>query len=117
MTQRSRWPDLLNLIVGVWLFISPWSLALTHSTEASWTAWALGALIAAASVWAMAQPSSQLAPACAALLGLLVIISPWAFGFVAVVVVAMHNSVAVGIMVPLLAFWSLAQARKSVRLA
>jgi hypothetical protein len=45
------------------------------------------------------------------------LVSPWVIGFSATVPVAMHNSVAVGIMVPLLAFWSLAESRKETGIA
>ena len=57
MAQQTgqRWQDWLTLILGVWLFISPW-VGFADSTAAAWNAWIFGAVIAAVSAWALAEP-------------------------------------------------------------
>ena len=50
-----RWQDWLNLILGIWLFISPW-LGFAVSTGAAWNSWIFGAVIAAVSAWALSAP-------------------------------------------------------------
>jgi hypothetical protein len=42
-----------NLILGVWLFVSPWIVSFTNSTSASWNAWVTGVVVALASILAM----------------------------------------------------------------
>lgn len=57
MAQQSgqRWQDWLNLILGIWLFVSPW-FGFADSMAAAWNAWVFGAVIAAISAWALAVP-------------------------------------------------------------
>lgn len=49
LAQMTEWEDWGNLILGAWLFISPWVLGFGGS--ASWDAWIVGILIAAISIW------------------------------------------------------------------
>ena len=49
-TPASMFPEWINLILGVWLFISPWvpGYALIRT---AWFAWVIGALVALVSLW------------------------------------------------------------------
>ena len=49
-TPASMFPEWSNLILGVWLFISPWVLGYALNRTA-WFAWVIGALVALVSLW------------------------------------------------------------------
>ena len=41
--KEKRWQDWLNLLIGIWLFISPWVIGFAGTRHAaSWNAWILG---------------------------------------------------------------------------
>lgn len=100
-----HWQDPVNLILGLWLIISPWVLA--HQTEMrpTWNAVILGILIAASALAALFRVMAweewgNL------VLGIWLAISPWVLGF-AGLVAAMWNAVIVGLVVAVLALWAL----------
>lgn len=81
MKAWSRWQDWVNVVLGLWLFVSPWLLGVSGVESASRTAWVLGALVVAAALWALASPQSVYAEACNAVLGLAALVAPWVVGF------------------------------------
>jgi len=46
--------DRLNLVLGVWLFFSPWILAFTAMTNMAWNAYIVGAVVALIAIWGIA---------------------------------------------------------------
>ena len=52
---RSSIPEWINVLLGIWLFISPWVLGFVGLTASAWTAWILGILIVAAAAWAIVE--------------------------------------------------------------
>ncbi len=55
--MRSRWVDWANLILGAWLFISPWVLHLTAPRAASpGNFWWTGGAIFVVAAWALTTP-------------------------------------------------------------
>jgi hypothetical protein len=52
---RSVVTEWLTLIVGAWLFISPWVLSFTVLTAAAWVAWIIGLLLVVASGWTLLE--------------------------------------------------------------
>jgi membrane-bound ClpP family serine protease len=48
----------LLLILGVWLFISPWLLGFAVLSPAAWVAWIIGILFVVANGWALVQTRS-----------------------------------------------------------
>jgi SPW repeat len=48
-------PEWISLILGVWLFISPWILGFATLTVAAWTAWILGILFVVVNGWTLLQ--------------------------------------------------------------
>jgi membrane protease YdiL (CAAX protease family) len=48
----------LSLILGVWLFISPWILGFAVLGSAAWVAWIIGILFVVANGWALLQTGS-----------------------------------------------------------
>ena len=53
--MRSRTGELANLILGVWLFFSPWVLGFTDNPAARNGAMILGALVFLLALWAKAE--------------------------------------------------------------
>lgn len=42
---RIRTIEWLQLLAGIWLFIGPWTLGFTATTQASWNHWIVGAVV------------------------------------------------------------------------
>jgi len=98
-------PSGLNVLAGIWLLISPWVLAFNGLGNATSNNVILGIVIG---VLAACRATGAL-PAWASwvnlILGLWVIISPWALGFSSNGT-ATSNDVIFGIIVAVLAVWS-----------
>jgi hypothetical protein len=45
----------INVILGIWLFISPWVLGFAYRTGMAWTAWIIGVLVFILALWAVSQ--------------------------------------------------------------
>ena len=56
MTHKSRWQDGINLVCGIWLFMSPYTLGYTADQAAVWTAYAAGLLVIGLAVTALRSP-------------------------------------------------------------
>lgn len=52
--DSGAWPRWINLVLGVWLFIS--AFIWPHTESAQTNTWIVGVLIAAAAIWAMFTP-------------------------------------------------------------
>lgn len=99
-TLHREWPlDLYNLLLAMFLFLSPWLLVHASGT-ATMDLWASGAAIAVLSLAAMAAFASWEEWA-NLLLGIWLIVSPWLLGFAHTS--AMHYSISVGAAVAFLA--------------
>jgi len=106
-----RWQDWINLILGVWLFLSPWLLAYTGtSMVASWNAWILGVALVVFSAIAVSIPQIW-EEVVNILIGIWMIISPWVLGFTGTRN-AEANAVIVGIIAIVFAAWAMAFARQ-----
>ena len=47
------WEEWVNILLGLWLLISPWVLNFTHVTVFTWNAVAAGAIVLTLSAWAL----------------------------------------------------------------
>ena len=92
--------DVVNLILGAWLFVTPWILGFADGA-AGWNAWILGALIAVVAIAALTA-FAEWEEWINLLLGLWGVVAPWALGFEANAT-ATRNHVIVGIVVAVLA--------------
>src|SRR4051794_4409985 len=91
-TTSRRWQDWVNLVLAVWLFISPWILAYAASGaapaggetataySAAWNAWIFGVVAAVVALWAMSQ-SAAWQEWVNLLVGLWLFVAPWVLGF------------------------------------
>jgi hypothetical protein len=85
--------DMVAIVAGLGLFLSPWYLDYAAEAYASWNAWIVGAAVvalAAVALFAFHQVEEWANLA----LGLWTVIAPWAVGFGAVSTAAMVHVVA-----------------------
>lgn len=108
------WQDTVSLILGVWLFLSPWILGFTATEAAMWNAVAFGLLIIAMAVLALVEFHEWEEWADMAV-GLWLVVSPWVLGFAVIAAgaasVATWNVIVVGLLTLGLAAWSLRDHR------
>lgn len=106
MTVKVKhWQDSLNLVLGLWLAISPWALSFSEEMQPTWNAVIVGALIVALAVFEFVKLMAWEEWADVAL-GAWLVISPWVLGFSGLATV-MWNAVIVGALVAALALWTL----------
>lgn len=104
----TRWPDWVNLVAGIYLFIVPWIYSTTSETAASWDLWIFGIVIGAVALWALSAPLSAAAEWAQVVFGGWVFISPWVLGFAGLAAPAWSAWI-VGAVVVILAGSALAQ--------
>jgi hypothetical protein len=110
-----HWQDPVNLILGLWVLISPWVLGFTASSNATGDAVVVGILVALAGLlattrWQMWEEWAEL------VLGIWLIVSPWVLGF-SDLKSATYNGVILGIVIAVLGAWSLVNTRNPGRLS
>lgn len=106
--KTNRWQDWINLMLGAWLFASPWLMNYADVLpNAAGNAWALGAAIVLLAAVAMYMPMAW-EEGVNILLGAWVAISPWVLGFTSNEEVT-TNAVVVGSLVTVLAIWAMLQ--------
>ena len=114
MTARSRPVDANRMLLGAWLFLSPWLLGLTGNAAASWTAWIFGPVIfgVGINVSSVARTArhSRAYDAVGVLAGDMVFLSPWLLGYAGVRLAAV-NAWLVGLAVAALSGWKLTDRR------
>jgi hypothetical protein len=103
MRRRESILDVYNLVLGLFLFLSPWLFAYVRRTASTdiWVSGALVVLVSIAAIIAFSQWDEWINLA----LGIWLIVSPWVLGFTHTK--AMHVSIAVGIAVAYLAILEL----------
>lgn len=104
LIRNARWQDVANLVLGVWLFISPWVLAFTDAGLAATNAFAFGVIVAALALLAIFAYQTW-EEWLAAAIGAWLFISPWVLGAAANTSI-LWNSLIVGALLVILALWS-----------
>ena len=110
MRAWTRWQSWLNLVVGIWLFISPWVLRTTSDAPTAWNAWIIGAAIFVVALIALGTPASAVAPWANVVLGVWLFISPWVLRYTDVSDGA-ANAWTFGVITVLVALWAQASRR------
>jgi ABC-type Fe3+-siderophore transport system permease subunit len=107
--MKTRWQDWLCLILGSWLFLSPWLLQYitarpyTDQTAASWNSIIFGAAIVTFALIALADMKNKNWEEWVNLiLGLWLLVSPWILGFYTRTL-ATGNMVVIGLIIAILA--------------
>ncbi len=80
MERSFRSPSWLNVLLGAWLFISPWVLDYTSTGDAAANAWIVGGAIAVLAAIVAVTGVRAIAWSNIAL-GVWLFISPWVVGF------------------------------------
>jgi|SRR5579871_3966374 uncharacterized membrane protein HdeD (DUF308 family) len=93
--------DIVSLLLGVWLFLSPWILGFASETAAGWNAWLSGIVVAGLAIAALAAFAEWVEWINLAI-GIWVVVSPWLVGFSANTTAAWVHYV-VGVVVAALA--------------
>lgn len=99
-----QWQDAANLLLGLWLLVSPWVLGYTGEATPAWNAHTVGVIIAvaaAAALVAFHKWEEWVNVALAAWLA----ISPYVLGY-ASLQAALWNQLIVGVLVAVLAIWA-----------
>lgn len=102
---EKRWQDGVNLILGLWLFVSPWVLAYAMQESAAWNAYLMGAAIVLFAAIAAYMPKAW-EEAINIILGIWLVVSPYVLGFANETMVAAHT-VVVGVLVTVFAVWAM----------
>ncbi len=105
----SRWQDWVNLILAIWLFISPWALGFAagaeHTFGPAWNAWVVAIVIGVFSIAALSAPRPW-EEWINIIAGAWLFVSPWVLHYTATTA-ALWNSLIVGAVVFILAIWDL----------
>jgi len=78
--RKQHWQDWINVLLGAWLFFSPWLLGYFNIYNAAWNAYVLGIAIFVFAVWALYAPEAW-EEWTLLILGIWLVISPWVLGF------------------------------------
>ncbi|MGH8807079.1 MAG: SPW repeat protein [Noviherbaspirillum sp.] len=103
MDSLNRWQDRVEMLVGIWLLMAPWILGLPLA--AAWCAMVVGAFVILLSAEDFVLPD-QIEEWGNAILGVGLIISPWAWGY-ADHRLATVNAIVSGLLVTGFAAWAL----------
>lgn len=81
-SDQARWAGGINVLVGIWLLISPWVLGFTATNAALWDDVVLGIAIAViAAIRLLWLEDQRWLSWLNLILGAWVVISPWVLGF------------------------------------
>ncbi|MGE3361948.1 MAG: SPW repeat protein [Rhizobiaceae bacterium] len=108
-TENGKAQDWINLVLAIFLFLSPWLVGFAAEVNPAWNAWLMGAamgIISLAALYAFAEWEEWVNGA----LGLWLIVAPWILGFTASMN-AMWTHVAIGALVVLVSAWGVWTAR------
>ena len=100
----THWKDVCNLILGVWLAVSPWVLPLAAESTPAWNAHIVGVVVAVAAI-ATLIAFHKWEEWVNAALGAWLIVSPYLLGF-ATLRDALWNQIIVGVLIGGLAIWA-----------
>jgi len=103
--RANLWQDWTNLLLGFWLFVSPWVFQLPNDSVVAWNAWISGGIIAVIAAAALYQVQKW-EEWTNAIVGIWIACSPWVFGF-SHDPVNTSNAVIVGLLVLCVAGWEL----------
>lgn len=110
-----QWRDIVNLVLGIWIVVSPWALGFVAEQTAAWNAYVVGVIIAVAALATLVN-FHKWEEWLNVALAVWLIVSPWALGVVALSAL-MWNQVVVGLVIGALAIWSAIAEHEPERLA
>lgn len=108
--MQQRWQDWVGLILGILLFLSPWIIGFSTMSAAASSAWVIGVVTFVLFAVALFQPEQQWEEWINLVLAVLLLIAPYAMGFVYVVGAAYTHWI-LGILIGADAIWALVDMR------
>ena len=95
VSRRNSWQDAANVVLAIWLFISPWVLQFANAAapnasaggissrmgDAAWNAWILGVIVFVVALSALGRMQFW-QERVTLVLGIWIFIAPWVLGFV-----------------------------------
>lgn len=51
LSQKGQWEDWVNLVLGAWLFVSPWIFGYIGTANIAWNSFIVGALVFLIGIW------------------------------------------------------------------
>ena len=109
MERNQRWQDWATLVIGGWLFLSPFFVGYKSVADAAaWKSYVVGGLAVIFAVSALLRSEAKGEEWVNLLLGLWAIASPFVFGFYASAAAAAWNLAVTGILIAADAIWVLA---------
>ena len=106
MTGSKRTIDWINLLLGVWLIISPWVLGTAASATSTAVLVVMGIALVIFSAWALVRAENRAAEWWNIFLGVLLFFLPWIFSYSSMVSNAVESWI-VGAVVAVLALITL----------
>jgi hypothetical protein len=104
--MQKRWQDWVNLILGLWTFVSPWVFGFAAgASTAARAMWILGAAIVVFAAFAVYMHRAW-EEVINILLGVCLIASPWVLSFTEIPTPT-TNAVVVGLLVTAFAVWAM----------
>lgn len=109
---EKRYFDWLNLILGVWVLISPWALGFASMTGAMWTGVVMGILLIIGSAWTLYQPDRRQVEWVNLVLGIVLFVAPWVVAYQGAAAAA-WNSWILGAVVALIAAYTMTPSART----
>jgi hypothetical protein len=103
MRSWTSWQDWSELVLGLWLLVTPWAVG-PGGAVPEWNAWILGAAVVIVALWALAAPVQAAAEIVMDVLGVWLFIAPWVLGFSDLAAQA-WNAWIVAVLLVVLATW------------
>lgn len=103
--MTKRWQDGVNMLLGLWLFVSPWVTDYATHQAGAWNAYVLGTAIVVFAAVAVYMPTVW-EEVVNMVFGVWLVISPYALGFMSQTPIAM-NAVIVGALTVGFAYWAM----------
>jgi ABC-type molybdate transport system permease subunit len=76
-----RWQDWATVVLGVALFLTPFVFATTDASNAAWTAYVGGVVLAIVGLWNLSSPDNRGVEWTEVVVGALLVLAPWVLGF------------------------------------
>lgn len=107
MEQKARWQDGMNLVWGIWLFFSPYTLTYSGVQGATWNAYIFGVVVIVLSVLALKHPQAWKEWANVAV-AVWLFLSPFVLGF-AMQADATVNAILLSLLIGMDSLWAMMQ--------
>lgn len=117
MQKRGRWQDWMTLLLGIWLFSSPFLLAsyFPYTSVDDWNSYMAGAALIVVSAVALKRPE-RWEEWFNIVIGVWLIVSPFLLGFASIQRVPALNHILIGLVVTADAAWVLIRRRRGIPL-